>query len=216
MYGSGPVTAVLQNKTEGYEKAGFFVETDVKASQVSYLPVIAPLQLCQVNGRYKLEKVTPSMFPKNEYEAEVVKIVDGDSIHVHIKSDGRDYYVRVRYIGITAPELSHFGKKAEPYSKEATEANRKLVEGCTVKLKLDSRKKYKSGRLLAYVYVEKQEEGKKKEIFVNNYLVRNGFARLKVYPPQTTEDKEIKELLASEKKAKEEKKGLWGIREQKK
>ena len=206
-----PISLISPTKTEGHKSSGVSSEQNVRPPQPDYSPIIAPIHSYQIAAAYKLQKVTKGMFPKNEYEGRVLKVVDGDSIHVHIKAHGKDYYVRVRYIGISAPEVSNFGKEAEPYSREATEANRKLVEGRTVKLKLDSRKKYDSGRLLAYVYVEIMEDGEKKEIFVNNYLVRYGFVRVKIYYPQTAEDKEIKELIESEEKAKEEKSGLWGI-----
>jgi micrococcal nuclease len=72
---------------------------------------------------------------------QVVKVVDGDTIHVRVG----DRMERVRYIGVNAPELG------QPGGREATEANRKLVEGQPVNLELDIQDRDRYGRLLAYV-----------------------------------------------------------------
>ena len=60
----------------------------------------------------------------------VVSIVDGDTIKVRIG----DRTETVRYIGMNTPELHHPTKGVEPLAREATEANRKLVESQTVRL----------------------------------------------------------------------------------
>lgn len=101
-------------------------------------------------------------------DAEVTSIVDGDTVHVRL--DGRDE--RVRYIGIDTPETS----SNQPYSAEARERNRELVEGQTVRLVVDVQERDRYGRLLAYVYTP---DGS----FVNAKLVAEGFARLLTVPP---------------------------------
>ncbi len=53
------------------------------------------------------------------------------------------------YIGVNAPELHHPTKGVEPLAREATEANRMLVEGQPVRLELDVQERDKYGRLLA-------------------------------------------------------------------
>lgn len=79
----------------------------------------------------------------------VVKVVDGDTIHVRIGAR----IEKVRYIGMNAPELHHPTKGEQPGGPEAAEANRKLVAGQAVRLELDVQDRDKYGRLLAYVYV---------------------------------------------------------------
>ena len=74
----------------------------------------------------------------------VVNIVDGDTIDVEI--EGKTY--RVRYIGMDTPE------RGRPFFSEATEANRKLVEGKTVVVEKDVSDTDRYGRLLLYVYLE--------------------------------------------------------------
>ncbi len=65
---------------------------------------------------------------------QVVRVIDGDTIRVCCVFGDR---VKVRYIGVDTPEIHHPMKGVERYGKEATEANRKLVDGKTVRLKFD-------------------------------------------------------------------------------
>jgi micrococcal nuclease len=82
---------------------------------------------------------------------------------------------RVRYIGIDTPETKHPNRGVEPYRPEATEANRRLVQGQMVSLEFDVQPRDQDGRLLAYVYVG--------EVMMNAELVRQGYALLSTYPP---------------------------------
>ena len=77
----------------------------------------------------------------------------------------------VRYVGITSPENS------EPFEKESTEENRKLVEGKTVSLEYDNYKADKFGRILAYVIVAGTN--------VSVELARKGVAQVVVYQKKT-------------------------------
>ena len=54
---------------------------------------------------------------------QVVRVVDGDTIHVRIG----DRIEKVRYIDMNPPELHHPTKSVEPLAREAAEANRRLV-----------------------------------------------------------------------------------------
>jgi len=56
----------------------------------------------------------------------VVRVIDGDTIRVCCVFGDR---VTVRYIGVDTPETHHPMKGVEPYGTEASEANRKLVDG---------------------------------------------------------------------------------------
>jgi micrococcal nuclease len=79
----------------------------------------------------------------------------------------------VRYIGIDTPETKHPSRGIEPYGPEATDANRRLVQGQTVRLEFDVQPRDQYGRLLAYVYVG--------EVMANAELVRQGYALLSTY-----------------------------------
>ena len=96
---------------------------------------------------------------------QVVRVIDGDTIQVCCVFGDR---VKVRYIGADTPKTHHPMRGVEPYGKEAAEANRKLVDGKTVRLEFDVQQLDKYGRILAYIYLE---DG----TFVNAWLVENGY-----------------------------------------
>ena len=103
--------------------------------------------------------------------ARVVHVTDGDTIQVEI--DGETH--SVRYIGVNTPEI----RDNDPCSYDATEANRRLVEGKTVRLEKDVSDTDQYGRLLRYVYVG--------DTFVNESLVRDGWAEVVRYDPDSRE-----------------------------
>jgi len=118
----------------------------------------------------------------------VTRVIDGDTI-VLWNGD------RVRYIGIDTPETWN---KVEYFGPEATEANRKLVEGKEVRLEFDVQLSDHYGRLLAYVFVD--------GTFVNAWLVENGYAVVSTHPPNV---KYHDLFLEKQKEARENKRGFW-------
>jgi len=130
-------------------------------------------------------------YPPGIYK--VARVVDGDTI---VLNNGE----RIRYIGIDTPETVHPSKPVEYFGKEASEANKKLVEGKRVRLEYDVQRVDQYGRTLAYVYLENGT-------FVNAWLVENGYARVSTYPPNVKHQQRFLEL---EQKARESKVGLWG------
>jgi micrococcal nuclease len=120
--------------------------------------------------------------------ARVVGIVDGDTIEVEV---GGQIY-GLRYIGIDSPE------PGQPGWWEATEANRQLVEGQTVRLEKDVSDTDQYGRLLRYVYVA--------DLLVNAELVRQGYASAVAYPPDVSRQDLLAQL---EQEARREGRGLW-------
>lgn len=128
-------------------------------------------------------------------EGRVVHVVDGDTIDVQM--GGRR--VRVRYIGINAPESADPRRPVECFGREAAAKNKELVDGKMVRLERDISETDRYGRLLRYVYVG--------ELFVNAELVRLGYAQAVTYPP----DVKYQELfLALEREARAAGRGLWG------
>jgi len=130
--------------------------------------------------------------------ATVVRVVDGDTVVARL-SDGR--FERVRYIGMDTPEDVKPGVPVQCFSLRAAAANRQLVSGRAVKLVpgVESRDRY--GRLLAYVY--RRSDG----LFVNEDLVRRGFARPLTIPPNDRYAGPIAHLAAAARAAG---RGLWG------
>ena len=132
-------------------------------------------------------------FQDADYKAKVQRAIDEDTI---LLENGE----KVRYIGIDTPETKPPVKGVEYFGKEAYEANKKLVEGKTVRLEFDVQQRDRYGRLLAYVYLE---DG----TFVNAWLVENGYAQVSTYPPNVKYQELFLEL---QRKAREQNKGLWG------
>ncbi len=127
---------------------------------------------------------------------QVVRVIDGDTIQVCCVFGDR---VKVRYIGVDTPETYHPMRGVEPYGKKAAEANRKLVDGKTVRLQFDVQQLDRYGRTLAYVYLE---DG----TFVNAWLVENGYAMVMTVPPNVR----YQELFLNlQREAREAGRGLW-------
>ena len=126
----------------------------------------------------------------------VVRVVDGDTIQVCCIGWKRE---KVRYIGVNTPETKHPTRGVEYFGKEASEANRKLVDGKTVRLEFDVQQLDRYGRLLAYVYLE---DG----TFVNAWLVEQGFAQVMTVPPNVRHQNLFLKL---QREAREARRGLW-------
>lgn len=121
----------------------------------------------------------------------VTRVIDGDTIEIE---SGQ----KVRYIGIDTPEIVDPKKPVQCFGKEASNKNKELVEGKQVRLEKDVSETDKFGRLLRYVYVD--------NIFVNDYLVRQGFAHVSTFPPDV---KYQAQFLQAEKEARKNSRGLW-------
>jgi micrococcal nuclease len=129
-------------------------------------------------------------------EAQVVEVVDGDTIEVEV---GGQVHT-VRYIGIDAPETKHLSEPVEWMGPEETDANRELVEGKTVYLEKDVSETDQYGRWLRYVFLA---DGR----FVNARLVEMGYAQSSTYPA----DVNYKDVLREkQREAREAERGLWG------
>ncbi|MFB2119797.1 thermonuclease family protein [Parapedobacter sp. 2B3] len=103
----------------------------------------------------------------------VTKVVDGDTFWVE---DG-EKEVKVRFIGIDAPEARNAGKKKKGYfGKEASAYVKALTKYRWVRLETDIQERDRYKRFLAYVYLE---DG----TFLNAHLVENGYAVVDTHPP---------------------------------
>lgn len=121
----------------------------------------------------------------------VTRVIDGDTIEIE---GGQG----VRYIGIDTPETVHPSKPVECFGLEASNKNKELVEGKEVRLEKDVSETDTWGRLLRYVYVD--------DIFVNDYLVKQGYAYASTVPPDV---KYAEQFVRAQREAKEYNRGLW-------
>lgn len=125
----------------------------------------------------------------------LVRAVDGDTIKV--KYNGK--VKTVRYLLVDTPETKKPNSCVQPYGKEASEENKKLVESGKLELEFDKGGTDKYGRLLAYVYAD----GKS----VQEQLLKDGLARVAyIYPPNT---KYVDEYQKVENTAKKKHIAIW-------
>jgi len=137
---------------------------------------------------------TAALNHEKEYKT-VLYVLDGDTI---VLTDG----TTVRYIGIDTPEIKHKEgvQTDECFGREAMAENRALVEDKQVTMLRDVSQTDTYGRLLRYVYVG--------DTFVNDVLVKNGFATVSTFPPDTLHSGVF---TASQAEAKSNKRGLWSV-----
>ena len=118
-------------------------------------------------------------------QVKVIRVIDGDTIEIEGK-------IKVRYIGVNSPESE------QCFANESYLENKKLVEGKTITLVRDVSDKDKYGRLLRYVYVG--------DLFVNDYLITNGFAKIMMIKPDIKYSQQFKDDQAE---AKVNNLGIW-------
>jgi micrococcal nuclease len=138
--------------------------------------------------------LTASLASAGPLEGIVVRVVDGDTIHVRLG----EHVEKVRYIGVNTPEVHHPRKGEEPGGRAAMALNRTLVAGQRVRLETDVQARDRYGRLLAYVWVG--------EIMINAELVRRGYAQVMTVPPNVRHQALFVKL---QRDAREAERGLW-------
>lgn len=145
----------------------------------------------------------------NSGEAEVVRIVDGDTFVINFNGE----IEKVRLIGVDTPEskrnrkakrdaaeynenlddIISMGKEAAAYVKTLIEPDK------IVKVEFDVQERDQYGRLLCYVYLR---NGK----MLNKILVEEGYAQVYTFPPNV---KYQDLFLAAQHFARENNKGFW-------
>ena len=129
----------------------------------------------------------------------VVRIVDGDTIVVRLGGQDR----RLRYIGMNTPETVKPNSPVEWFGREASDANRALVDGRTVVLEKDVSETDRFGRLLRYVWLVDGDRW----TMVDLELVATGFAQVETDPPDV---RYADRFRAAQRSAREAGVGLWG------
>jgi micrococcal nuclease len=147
--------------------------------------------------------------PKDAVPATFVDIVDGDTIKVGMADkNGRDRMYTVRLIGIDTPETNYsYGNHPECYGKEASKRTESLLVAAVDKqvwLEKDVSETDKNGRLLRYVWYTSKID--RNVHFLNEQLVREGYALAKTYRPDTARQEELD---AAERDAIQNAAGMW-------
>lgn len=126
----------------------------------------------------------------------VTKVIDGDTIEIE---SGQ----KIRFVGIDTPETVDPRRPVGCFGKEASNEVKKLLTGKEIIMQKDISDTDKYNRLLRYIYLPLENE---QTLFVNDYLVREGFAKVYTYPPDV---KFNEQFLEAERQARQNQRGLW-------
>lgn len=180
---SGCVDAFLEGFEEGYNSA----KSDSSSESVSQSATFdedAPVT----------EKVT------------VESVVDGDTIWVRDADHNR---LKIRIIGVDAPETPKPDNSGEPFAEEAQAFAEICLDGQVIYLERDVSDKDQYGRLLRYVWLDQPTDNDVSTFEKLNFsalLVRGGYANVVVYGD---DDKYYDALKVLEGMAKADLLGMW-------
>ena len=159
--------------------------------------VFAALLVAVLAGGCASASTNKSTAPTPNGSATVERVVDGDTIIVHV--NGRRE--RVRLIGIDTPESVKPNTPVQCFAIAASNRTKSLLPpGTPVRLVGDVEQRDKYKRLLAYVYRSRDN------LFVNLSLVRDGYAQPYTFPPNVAH---TNEFVAAAADARQAGRGLW-------
>ena len=124
--------------------------------------------------------------PDDAVFAELIDIVDGDTFDADVQlENGQFREERVRMIGIDTPETNYsYGNEPECFGKEATgRTEGLLLNASEIWLSTDVSDRDPNGRLLRYVWIISKVDNQVH--FLNEDLVKEGYALAKTYRPDT-------------------------------
>ena len=134
--------------------------------------------------------------------AEVLEVLDGDTIRVRREDQGEE--ILARYLLLDTPERHHPRRGAEEGGDAAWLCNRRWVEGKRVFLEEDQVAKDLYGRHLAYVWVSTSEGLR----LVNAEILREGWGLSMVVEPNR---RRLQEMREAEQEGRGKRRGLWGL-----
>ncbi|SFE84840.1 thermonuclease family protein [Peptostreptococcus sp. D1] len=175
---------------------GFFAPDDATKNASNPVEVNSKKEASQKVDKVKSEpkkteqkpqKVKAKPVVSNHFdEAKVVRVIDGDTIHISI--NGQTH--KLRLIGVDTPETVHPNKPVEFYGKEASDFTKNSLADKTIYLQKDVSETDKYGRLLRYVWLERpsSDDPIEDEVVTKMYnaiLVKNGYAHAYTYQPDS-------------------------------
>ena len=128
----------------------------------------------------------------------MTRVVDGDTIEISPTIDGVE---DVRLIGVDTPETKKPNCQIQPYGPEASAFTEEQLDGRTVGLEFDRERTDRYDRLLAYVYPSE-------DTMFNETLLREGYAHVSTFPPNT---RYVSRFQEAEAEAKAAGRGIWGL-----
>ena len=164
----------------------------------------APLQywrdtrgVIHLEGRGDTPAATVAPKPEPEpapTEGTVTHIPDGDTVHL-------EGGVKLRLIGLNAPEVAHHNRAGEPGGEAARRFLRTRLDQRRVRLEHDAERRDRYDRELVHLYDDQGHS-------INELLLREGHAWLAPYPPNL---RHIERYAAAEAEARTARRGLWAL-----
>ncbi len=124
----------------------------------------------------------------------VVRVIDGDTVELM----GGD---RMRLLAIDTPE------KGELLYDKATRFLGALATGKQGRIEFAKTRRDRYGRMLGFLYIEDT-------LFANRLIIDSGLGYLYLFDDQELMVPQIQELLRAQRKAVENKRGLWGVEQE--
>lgn len=149
----------------------------------------------------------PAGVPPSAQRLEIVRHVDGDTVHVELREDGpagdRGEELTVRLLEIDSPEVARDGHRAECFAEEASGRTERLLPLGKAAYGVPDRELLDQyDRTLLYLWTSDGEQ----TTFVNEALVAGGFARSVLYPPN---DRYHAAMRSAQARARSAGRGLW-------
>lgn len=163
---------------------------------VAFTPSCARVPRATALAALALALVVSCAAAADAEQGTVVKVVDGDTIHVALAAET----LTVRLIGIDTPELGRARSQVEEFAQEAASFVRERALGKSVRLERDSRGDTRDsyGRALRYVFLP---DG----TLLNAEIVSRGYGHAYTRFPFSR----LEEFRGLERRAREEGLGLW-------
>lgn len=134
---------------------------------------------------------------QNGFKAEVIQVLDGDSIK--IRREGKREMEIVSLIGIEAPEISHRESAGqEPFGTLSQQYLSVAITRKVVRIEQDVQTTSPSGQTLGYIWLGDR--------LLNEEMVKQGLALLATAPPNV---KYVERFQQAQTVAREAKKGIW-------
>ncbi len=131
--------------------------------------------------------------------ATLIDVVDGDTIVVRFPTGEEE---PIRLLGVDTPETVDPTRPVQCFGRQASNALAAMLPtGTPLRLERDVEARDRYGRLLSYVYREHDD------LFINEALLRAGFADVSIYEPNNAYRNE---LTAAATSARTRAAGLWG------
>ena len=166
---STPITIIITATNIATAPAASVVPTAPAASVVPTAPAATIATTAPAASVVPTAPVdnTQSTMPVNAVAAKVIRVVDGDTIHVSLNNKD----ITIRMIGIDTPETVDPRKPVQCFGKEASNHAHQLLDGTIVYLEQDiSQGDYdKYNRLLSYIWMP---DGR----LFNQVMITEGYA----------------------------------------